>query len=67
MANPLLGTNPALKVKQIEQSMQLFKAKIRALEEFHRQVGTDKDNHKFRQKIELAVKDATTIMKNCGT
>jgi len=65
MANPLLSKNQVVKSRQIEQQMNQFKQKIRTLEEFHRGIGTDKDNHKFRQLIEQALKETSTIMKTC--
>lgn len=67
MANPLLSTNSTTKARQIELQMQQFKMKIKSLEDQYKIIGTDKDNHKFRQMVEVQLKEATVIMKNCQT
>ena len=36
------------------------------LEDFHKQIGTDNDSKKFRQRVEASLKDASEVMKNCG-
>jgi len=45
--------------------MSTFKMKIKTLEDFLRTIGTDKDNQKFRLKVEEGLKEAAGIMKMC--
>lgn len=63
MANPLLTNNAARQAKQVESHMSKFKLKLKQLEDFHRQIGTEVDNQKFRQRVEAALMEAAQTMK----
>jgi len=51
-ANPLLGSNLKQRVKVVETKMQSINSKLKQLEQFLKQIGTDVDNQKFRGKVQ---------------
>ena len=63
LTDSLITSEHSSQVKLVETQMKAFKTKLKTLEDMHRAIGTTTDNHKFRQTVEAALKDAGSQMK----